>query len=684
MYCWRTVQQFAITIITTSRFITTYACLGGRPCPCIAVPFNYCPCTQQAAPQQSSHFAPRRHYNGYLSPPAPFPQHRPYVAQFPHQPYGAINAVPRGRVPYSQANSLSFVTYTEPRQTVFQQSLISSLHDKQALYSSIAQPLPIQAPLLPKLTATSSTTRSNETSPEIIVKKDNATRKASQIHIQSRVPQRIHQHSSQQIEVKPSQIDREMMPEDRDPENSAYQETKIPYQKITPATKKWIEQAKNRNVLILGRKLGESKTYLNELRAETTSRSELAKKMNLPAEFTRLTKKASYSGRFDLSKNHARRQHLDAERQYSVISQKMLMTPKVPIIHSRSIKMGSVDDSKFNNLQRNWNRPEMSPAIRDTSWSPNILKYEQLRKQPLDYKPKLRPYNRYENSSSDFRPTIFRGTILTPIPSAYSAVLGTNRQAMNVQEICDKRINNKSDQISEELRKNICQKQQAVMKQIGRNQISSQSGRSLTANEHDQTKKSDFWEKYCRNLDDHTRKQFQMNETLQNSSIQINKLHDGDVKMVRMSSGVNEWSENDTQNFKTYYHQKCTGRVLGRSRNETIATAARKCDELHCDAANIRLLGQGFLEVAFLEDTAGRFKDFGSHCVSRNPVDEITFADKILSINKLSARDDWLLRNPPPPSPLPRRVVLQNNRWKPTWRNRPSIPISSNSTRRLL
>lgn len=56
--------------------------------------------------------------------------------------------------------------------------------------------------------------------------------------------------------------------------------------------------------------------------------------------------------------------------------------------------------------------------------------------------------------------------------------------------------------------------------------------------------------------------------------------------------------------------------MLHRSQNETVASAAEKCADLDCEAANARILPNSFLEVIFLKDIHGRFKDFGSHCIS--------------------------------------------------------------------
>ncbi|CAJ0571549.1 unnamed protein product, partial [Mesorhabditis spiculigera] len=68
--------------------------------------------------------------------------------------------------------------------------------------------------------------------------------------------------------------------------------------------------------------------------------------------------------------------------------------------------------------------------------------------------------------------------------------------------------------------------------------------------------------------------------------------------------------------YLTYYNQMCDGEVLGASGDETMATAAEKCAELGCEAANARPIGGGRYQVTFLGGVRQRRNLIGSYCVS--------------------------------------------------------------------
>ncbi|CAJ0575532.1 unnamed protein product, partial [Mesorhabditis spiculigera] len=68
--------------------------------------------------------------------------------------------------------------------------------------------------------------------------------------------------------------------------------------------------------------------------------------------------------------------------------------------------------------------------------------------------------------------------------------------------------------------------------------------------------------------------------------------------------------------YLTYYNQMCDGEVLGASGDETMATAAEKCAELGCEAANARPIGGGRYQVTFLDGVRQRRNLIGSYCVS--------------------------------------------------------------------
>uniref|UniRef100_A0A915Q490 Uncharacterized protein n=1 Tax=Setaria digitata TaxID=48799 RepID=A0A915Q490_9BILA len=95
-------------------------------------------------------------------------------------------------------------------------------------------------------------------------------------------------------------------------------------------------------------------------------------------------------------------------------------------------------------------------------------------------------------------------------------------------------------------------------------------------------------------------------------------------------------NENDDGHYNTYYHQTCTGWVLGRLRNETVTSAVRRCDQLKCEAANVRLSRNRILEITFLKNVTGRFKNYGTYCVAKNPISGIKFSRILVKTNGLS------------------------------------------------
>ncbi|VDN95594.1 unnamed protein product, partial [Brugia pahangi] len=79
-----------------------------------------------------------------------------------------------------------------------------------------------------------------------------------------------------------------------------------------------------------------------------------------------------------------------------------------------------------------------------------------------------------------------------------------------------------------------------------------------------------------------------------------------------------KWSDYENNFYTTYHHQSCRGQILGHLRNGTIMSIAKKCEELDCDATNVRLSGDHVLEITFLKNITARFKNYGNYCVSKN------------------------------------------------------------------
>ncbi|EJW77122.1 hypothetical protein WUBG_11973 [Wuchereria bancrofti] len=63
---------------------------------------------------------------------------------------------------------------------------------------------------------------------------------------------------------------------------------------------------------------------------------------------------------------------------------------------------------------------------------------------------------------------------------------------------------------------------------------------------------------------------------------------------------------------------------------------AKKCEELDCDATNVRLSGDHVLEITFLKNITGRFKNYGSYCVSKKSIGEIKSDNVMFGANGLS------------------------------------------------
>ncbi|VDK67442.1 unnamed protein product, partial [Onchocerca ochengi] len=79
----------------------------------------------------------------------------------------------------------------------------------------------------------------------------------------------------------------------------------------------------------------------------------------------------------------------------------------------------------------------------------------------------------------------------------------------------------------------------------------------------------------------------------------------------------------DKNYYTTYYHQTCTGEVLGHLQNGTLMSVSLKCDELDCAAANVKLSRNRILEIIFLKNITGRFKSYGSYCISKQPIVQV-------------------------------------------------------------
>ncbi|OZC06031.1 hypothetical protein X798_06987 [Onchocerca flexuosa] len=88
-------------------------------------------------------------------------------------------------------------------------------------------------------------------------------------------------------------------------------------------------------------------------------------------------------------------------------------------------------------------------------------------------------------------------------------------------------------------------------------------------------------------------------------------------RRVGGTARLNSEKENEDRNYyTTYYQQTCIGDVLGYLQNGSLMSVTLKCDELDCDAANVRLSGNRIREIVFLKNISGRFKNYGSYCIS--------------------------------------------------------------------
>ncbi|MCP9260561.1 hypothetical protein DINM_003551 [Dirofilaria immitis] len=63
----------------------------------------------------------------------------------------------------------------------------------------------------------------------------------------------------------------------------------------------------------------------------------------------------------------------------------------------------------------------------------------------------------------------------------------------------------------------------------------------------------------------------------------------------------NEMRRDEDNYYITYYHQICTGQILVHLRNGTIISTLLKCNELDCDAMNVRISGNRILEITLLK-----------------------------------------------------------------------------------
>ncbi|KAK6107028.1 hypothetical protein QQG55_26590 [Brugia pahangi] len=97
-----------------------------------------------------------------------------------------------------------------------------------------------------------------------------------------------------------------------------------------------------------------------------------------------------------------------------------------------------------------------------------------------------------------------------------------------------------------------------------------------------------------------------------------------------------KWSDYENNFYTTYHHQSCRGQILGHLRNGTIMSIAKKCEELDCDATNVRLSGDHVLEITFLKNITARFKNYGNYCVSKKSIGEIKSVNVIFGANGLS------------------------------------------------
>ncbi|VDK85124.1 unnamed protein product [Litomosoides sigmodontis] len=92
----------------------------------------------------------------------------------------------------------------------------------------------------------------------------------------------------------------------------------------------------------------------------------------------------------------------------------------------------------------------------------------------------------------------------------------------------------------------------------------------------------------------------------------------------------------DNNFYTTYHHQSCIGQILGYLRNGTIISVAQKCEELKCDATNVKLSDDHILEIIFLKNITGRYRNYGNYCVSKKSVGQISSGRVIFEANMLS------------------------------------------------
>ncbi|CAG9529577.1 unnamed protein product [Cercopithifilaria johnstoni] len=106
-------------------------------------------------------------------------------------------------------------------------------------------------------------------------------------------------------------------------------------------------------------------------------------------------------------------------------------------------------------------------------------------------------------------------------------------------------------------------------------------------------------------------------------------------KMEELNNAT-KWIDYENRFYTTYHHHTCTGRILGYLRNGTIASVAQKCEELECDATNVRLSEDHILEITFLKNVTGYFRNYGNYCVSKKSVRQVNFDHVVIGTNALS------------------------------------------------
>uniref|UniRef100_A0A0N5AMN1 Ground-like domain-containing protein n=1 Tax=Syphacia muris TaxID=451379 RepID=A0A0N5AMN1_9BILA len=115
------------------------------------------------------------------------------------------------------------------------------------------------------------------------------------------------------------------------------------------------------------------------------------------------------------------------------------------------------------------------------------------------------------------------------------------------------------------------------------------------------------------NRDNYSVKKNTNEKTNEAKSLKQNKVNDENCEPMIVNPEAEARSQSS---YVTYYDQICCGKILGESHNETIVSAARKCVQLGCGAANAVLESDGHYYVVFLDAIQSRKLKVGTYCIS--------------------------------------------------------------------